>query len=285
MVTSGLSLAAALAHAQSVGLDRLDAQLILAYLMGKNRTWVLAYDETLLPQELQTPWELCLKRRIAGEPLAYLLGEKEFYGLMLNVNHDVLVPRPDTETLVDWALEHLAQLPPEAQVLDLGTGSGAIALAIKQAHPDRDVWAVDCSEAALSIARANARRIQQTVQFCYGDWWQPFAGQRFDLAVSNPPYIAEADPHLAALRFEPLQAFISGTDGLKDLRHIIAGAPKHLKPGAWLLLEHAHDQSTAVQALLRQQGFGLIESRLDRAGIMRCTGAQWQKCNDFKRLN
>lgn len=285
MVTSGLSLAAALAHAQSVGLDRLDAQLILAYLMGKNRTWVLAYDETLLPQELQTPWELCLKRRIAGEPLAYLLGEKEFYGLMLNVNHDVLVPRPDTETLVDWALEHLAQLPPEAQVLDLGTGSGAIALAIKQAHPDRDVWAVDCSEAALSMARANARRIQQTVQFCHGDWWQPFVGQYFDLAVSNPPYIAEADPHLAALRFEPLQAFISGTDGLKDLRHIIAGAPKHLKPGAWLLLEHAHDQSAAVQALLRQQGFGLIESRLDRAGIMRCTGAQWQKCNDFKQLN
>ncbi len=280
-----LTLAAALAQAQSRGLDRLDAQLILAHLLGQNRTWIIAHDDTLLPHQLQPEWEACLKRRSAGEPLAYLLGEKEFYGLMLQVGPHVLVPRPDTETLVDWALEHLARLAPDADILDLGTGSGAIAVALKHAHPHSQVCAVDCSEAALNVARANAQRMQQKIQFYQGHWWHPLAGQCFDLVVSNPPYIAEGDPHLAALRFEPLQALTSGADGLKDLRDIIAAAPQHLKPGAWLLLEHGHDQSAVVQTLLTQQGFASIQSRLDQAGLTRCTGGRWQKRDKVNIVN
>ena len=185
----------------------------------------------------------------------------------------VLDPRPDTETLVDWALELLAPLA-APRVLDLGTGSGAIALALQHQRPDAQVSAVDASTDALAVAQANAARLGLAVQFARGDWLRGVAGQ-FDVIVSNPPYIAAADPHLAALRHEPLQALASGADGLDDIRSIVAQAPTHLQPGGWLLLEHGWDQAEAVQALLRAAGGEQVQSRKDLAGIARCSGGQW----------
>ena len=215
-----------------------------------------------------------LARRAAGEPVAYLLGEKEFHGLMLRVTPDVLIPRPDTETLVEWALACLQGLPPGAAVADLGTGSGAIALALKQARPDAAVSAVEASPAALAVAQDNGRRLGLDVRWLAGSWWSPLAGQRLDLVVSNPPYIADGDPHLPALAHEPASALTAGPDGLRDLRAIAAGAPGQLRPGGWLLLEHGWDQAGAVQALLREAGLTAIETRHDLAGQPRCTGGR-----------
>jgi release factor glutamine methyltransferase len=198
-------------------------------------------------------------------------------GLPLRVTADVLVPRPDTETLVDWAREHLrAGLGgPAPRVADLGTGSGAIALAIQQAHPAAQVIAVDVSAAALAIARHNATALGLSLRFAHGDWWQALPGERFDLVVSNPPYIAEGDPHLAALAHEPITALTSGPDGLDAIRQIVAGASAHLAAGGWLVFEHGHDQADAVQALLRHHGFEGVESRRDLAGMARGTGGRW----------
>jgi release factor glutamine methyltransferase len=266
-------------------LDHLEAQTLLLHAVGQDphdRAWLLLHDTNFLDAEQLSHFMHLVQRRLQHEPLAYLTGWQEFHGLRLQVDKRVLVPRPDTETLVDWALE---MGPLAASALDLGTGSGAIAVALKHAHPHSQVCAVDCSEAALNVARANAQRMQQKIQFYQGHWWHPLAGQCFDLVVSNPPYIAEGDPHLAALRFEPLQALTSGADGLKDLRDIIAAAPQHLKPGAWLLLEHGHDQSAVVQTLLTQQGFASIQSRLDQAGLTRCTGGRWQKRDKVNIVN
>jgi release factor glutamine methyltransferase len=186
-----------------------------------------------------------------------------------------LVPRPDTETLVDWALEILQLLPGEPAVVDLGTGSGAIALAIKHRHPSAAVQAVELSTAALAIAQDNARRLGLALRFHQGDWWQPLAGQRFDLIVSNPPYIAGSDPHLPALRFEPLEALTPGGDGMAALLALIDGAPDHLRPGGWLLLEHGYDQAEAVAAALRLRGFTEPALRLDLGGQPRVSGARW----------
>ncbi|HEY0856347.1 MAG TPA: peptide chain release factor N(5)-glutamine methyltransferase [Albitalea sp.] len=267
----------ALARARERGVDRLDAQLLLASLLQRPRSWLIAHDDAALDAQQASRFGEWLDRRAAGEPLAYLLGEKEFHGLALHVTPDVLVPRPDTETLVDWALALLAG--PLAggggsRVVDLGTGSGAIALAIKHGAPQSQVSAVDRSPAALAVARANGKRLQLEVEWQLGDWWTPLDGRRFHLAVSNPPYVADGDAHLAALLHEPRPALASGPDGLDALRHIIAHAPRHLEPGGWLLLEHGHDQAAAVHALLAEAGFGEVQSRRDLAGIARCTGGR-----------
>ncbi len=267
-------LAAALAEARAAGLDRLDAQLLLAHVLQRPRSWLLAHDDDALGAPALAAFRAAVQRRAAGEPLAYVVGTKEFHGLLLQVDASVLVPRPDTETLVDWALELLPAQDAPA-VVDLGTGSGAIALALKQARPAACVHAVDASAAALATAQANAARLGLGLCFHHGDWWTAVGGRRFHLAVGNPPYIAEGDPHLAALHAEPAMALTSGADGLDAIRRIVAGAPAHLEPGAWLLLEHGLDQADAVARLLRNTGFDAVCSRKDLAGVNRCTGGRW----------
>lgn len=266
-----------LAQASQQGLPRIDAQLLLLHTLGReghDRAWLITHDDDALAPGQQAAFEALCTRRLAGEPVAYLTGRKEFYGLTLAVDARVLDPRPDTETLVDWALELLAPLA-TPRVLDLGTGSGAIALALQSQRPDAQVLAVDASADALAVARANGQRLGLNVAFAQGDWLQALAPEaRFEAIVSNPPYIAAEDPHLAALTHEPHEALASGADGLDDIRSIIAQAPSHLAPGGWLLLEHGWDQAEAVQALLRAAGFAQVQSRHDLAGHARCTGGQ-----------
>src|SRR5450830_967929 len=271
------TIASTLAHLQAHGLDRLDAQLLLLHGLGQaahQRAWLLAHDTDLVNPESLHQLNTLAARRQQGEPLAYLTGHKAFYGLDLQVDARVLVPRPDTETLVDWALALLAPQS-KSDVLDLGTGSGAIALALKATRPDLNVSAIDYSDAALTVARANAQRLQLDVHFQQGSWLDGLQAQ-YQLIVSNPPYIAAQDHHLSALTFEPLQALASGDDGLDDIRHIIARAPAHLLAGGWLLLEHGYDQAPGVHDLLLAAGFGDVQSRLDLNGIERCSGGQWQ---------
>lgn len=268
------TLGAALRQLQTGGLPRLEAQMLLLHALGQPpqaRAWLLAHDDDALPADAATRLHALATRRLAGEPMAYLTGEKHFHGLRLRVDARVLDPRDDTETLVDWAL---ALLPADAprRVLDLGTGSGAIALAIAHARPQARVTAVDASADALTVARANAGQLGLAVTLHHGDWLAPVAGERFDLIVSNPPYIAEGDAHLPALAHEPRSALVSGADGLDDLRRIVATAPAHLAPGGWLLLEHGWDQAAAVRALLADAGFAQVQSRRDLAGIERCSG-------------
>lgn len=281
----------ALQNSIAQDLDRLDAQLLVLHVLGKaphDRAWLLAHDTDPMPEAAHDALLAATQRRLNGEPVAYIVGHKEFYGMQLAVDHRVLVPRPDTETLVDWALEVLA-LPATStvradrvesvapRVIDLGTGSGAIALALKHTRPDLEVSAVDFSHDALAVAQANAARLGLSVQFAQGSWLSgitPAHGQ-FHAIVSNPPYIASHDPHLAALTHEPPQALASGTDGLDDIRTIISQAPAKLLPGGWLLLEHGYDQAEAVCALLMESGFTQVQSRLDLAGIARCSGGQW----------
>jgi len=269
------ALADALHEAASSGLDRLDAQLLLLHVLGRpadERGWLIAHDTDALPAPQLASYRALCARRAAGEPVAYLVGEKEFFGLALAVDARVLVPRPETETLVEWALEVLAGRE-RPRVVDLGTGSGAIALAIAHRRPDAQVEGVDASQDALAVAQQNASRLGLPVSFRRGSWLEGTL-PRYDLVVSNPPYVAQADPHLAALTHEPLQALAAGPDGLDDLRTIVAQAPACLAPGGWLLLEHGWDQAGAVRALLRDAGFGEIASRADLAGIPRCTGGQ-----------
>jgi len=262
-----------LAHARAMGVDRLDAQLILAHLLARPRSWLIAHDDAVLDAPQAEAVRAAFTRRAAGEPLAYLLGEKEFHGLLLRVDANVLVPRPDTEVLVDWALELLAGMATAPRVVDLGTGSGAIALAVKHGHPNATLLATDISPAALGVAHANAQRLGLDVAFTQSAWWTALAGQRFDLALSNPPYIAGGDPHLAALQHEPGLALTPGGDGLDALREIVSGAAPHLAPGAWLLLEHGYDQAEAVHELLHAHGFKGIATRRDLGDRARCTGA------------
>ena len=263
----------ALREAAAAGVDRLDAQLLLGHLLGQPRSWLLAHDDDTLSTSAAADWHTLLARRAAGEPLAYVLGEWTFCGLLLQVSPAVLVPRPETELLVDWALQCLAKAP-SADVVDLGTGSGAIALALVSSQPRARVLAVDTDEGALRVAQANARKLGLPLQLARGHWWGATAGRQFDLAVSNPPYIAPGDPHLATLGHEPALALTALAGGLAALQHIIAGAPAHLQPGAWLLLEHGHDQADAVQVLLHEQGFEDIQTRHDLAGLPRCSGGR-----------
>jgi release factor glutamine methyltransferase len=273
-----MRIALALTEARSRGVARLDAQLLLAHLLQRPRTWLLAHDDAALDARQSAAWQTLLARRAAGEPLAYLVGEREFHGLMLQVGPAVLIPRPETELLVEWALERLPHAPAQS-LIDLGTGSGALALALKQAWPQADIWATDASPAALSVARANARRHGLELSFAEGDWWAAVGNRRFGLAVSNPPYVAGDDPHLSALAHEPRAALTPGGDGLQALRQLIAAAPTHLLPGAWLLLEHGHDQAAAVRGLFDARGFGPAATRQDLAALPRCTGAMWPEDN------
>ena len=276
---------AALAAAARAGLARLDGQLLLLHAWGKApqsagtlRAWLLAHGDDAVAPEVHTRFEALVQRRSEGEPLAYLTGHKEFFGLSLSVDARVLVPRPDTELLVSWALEVLAVQPAPGtrrplSVLDLGTGSGAVALAVKHCQPQVQVDAVDASADALAVAASNARALGLQVRFLAGDWLQPVR-DRYDCIVSNPPYVAAGDPHLPALRHEPLQALVAGADGLRDIRAIANAATGHLVPGGWLLIEHGFDQGPAVRSLFAAAGMGEITTRRDLAGHERCTGGR-----------
>jgi release factor glutamine methyltransferase len=277
-----MTLSQALTAAAALGLERLDAQLLLLHAIGRpetDRAWLLAHDDdSLEPAQHELFLRLC-QRRAAGEPLAYIAGHKEFFGLRLAVDKRVLVPRPDTETLVEWALAVIPGLTPDPcldspLVLDLGTGSGAIALAIKKHWPAARVEGVDASAGALEVAGANARALGLDVSFRQASWLDANEA-RYDLIVSNPPYVAEGDPHLAALTHEPLAALAAGSDGLDDIRTIIGQARSHLLRGGWLLLEHGWDQAKTVRELLTATGFGQVASRRDIQGIERCSGGQW----------
>ena len=268
--------AQALREAAAAGIERLDAQLLLLHALARpatDRAWLLAHDdEEMRPQAVQA-FQSCCERRAAGEPLAYIVGSKEFFGLELHVDARVLVPRPDTETVVEWSLEVIADST-KPRVVDLGTGSGAIALAIAHRRHDAQVEGVDASADALAVASENARRLSLPVRFMQGHWLAGCRGP-YDLIVSNPPYVAEGDEHLPALRHEPMQALVAGADGLDDIRSIVVQAPRCLAPNGWLLLEHGWDQAAAVRELLLAAGFAAVISRRDLAGIERCTGGRW----------
>ena len=275
--TAPATVAQALAAAVARGVDRLDAQLLLLHALGRaphDRAWLLAHDTDAIAGTAWASLSAQLSRRLAGEPVAYLLGEKEFHGLRLRVDARVLVPRPDTETLVDWALQCL-QDREAPRVLDLGTGSGAIALALQHARPDARVDAVDASADALAVAMANAQRLGLPVGFSQAHWLDG-APSGYAVIASNPPYIAAGDPHLAALQHEPVSALVAGADGLDDIREIVRDGPSHLAEGGWLLLEHGHDQAPAVRRLLEARGFAEVQSRVDLAGIQRCSGGVWR---------
>ncbi len=269
---------ALLAHARDLGVERLDAQVLLAHGLGQSRTWLRAHGEHRADIAAVQRFVSDCEHRLAGSPVAYLTGEREFYGLHLRITADVLDPRPDTEVLVDWALACLqGPLSSVAQprVADLGTGSGAVALAICQHAPHAHVLAVDNSPAALAVAVGNGQALGLAVEWRLGEWLQPLNDKRGHLLVSNPPYICETDPHLAALRAEPRAALVAGADGLDALRHIVQAATGWLLPGGWLLLEHGYEQAEAVAGLLTCAGFMGIAHRHDLAGHLRCTGGCW----------
>ncbi len=233
--------------------ERLDAELLLLHLLGKPRSWLLAHDRDTLPDSVRHAYAALVERRLGGEPVAYLIGTAGFWSLELEVSPATLIPRPETELLVELALCHLPD-GGGAMVADLGTGSGAVALALASERPQARVTATDASAAALEVARRNARKLGlHNVHFAQGDWFAPLAGSHFDLIVSNPPYIEADDPHLGRgdLRFEPASALASGVDGLDDIRTIVAAAPAHLQAGGWLLFEHGWNQGDAARELLR----------------------------------
>ena len=266
-------------------LPRAEARRLLASLTGQPLTWFMAHGDDPAAPDITTRFRALAERRRAGEPLAYLLGQQEFYGRPFTVSPAVLIPRADTETLVETALEQLTRLRRQRcavplSLLELGAGSGIIAITLALEAPDTEVHAVERSPEALTVAQQNAKTLgADRIHWHPGSWWQALASpRRFDLIVSNPPYIAANDHHLQQgdLRFEPPQALAAGPDGLDDLRIIIGGAPTHLNPGGWLLLEHGYDQEAPVQALLRDAGFADVFTRRDLAGQPRVSGGQWQ---------
>jgi release factor glutamine methyltransferase len=250
-------------------IDPREARLLLAAASGFSEASVVAYPERKLPAETEQRYLEFIERRARGEPVAYILGRKEFYGLELIVNPAVLIPRPETELLVELALQREF-----SSIVDLGTGSGAIALAIKHQRPKARVVAVEASAAALEVAKRNATRLGLEVEWLHGQWLEPLAGQRFDLIVANPPYVAEGDPHLPDLGFEPRGALVSGADGLGAIREITRAAPHYLARGGWLLLEHGMGQDEAVRALLSQAGLEEVDSCPDLARIPRVAGGK-----------
>jgi release factor glutamine methyltransferase len=254
---------------RSSGIDPREARLLLAHVTGFSEASVLAFPERSLPLEHEERFMDHAARRRRGEPVAYILGEKEFYGLRLAVNPAVLIPRPETELLVELALQRGF-----SSALDLGTGSGAIALAIKRHRSGARLVAVDSSAAALAVAKRNAAALGLEVEWRHGRWLEAVAGERFDLIVSNPPYVAAGDPHLADLRYEPPEALVSGIDGLDALRAIIPVARGHLNHGGWLLVEHGMGQHAAVCALLRSGGLEDVQTWPDLAGIGRVCGGR-----------
>jgi len=273
------------------GTARIEVQMLLQQVLDVSRAYLLAHPEQALDETQAAAYRTLLQRRLAGEPLAYILGEREFYGLNFKVTPATLIPRADTELLVELALARIQPPSPPTplplageggrqagrgcRVLDMGTGSGAIALSIAHARPDAEVTAVDASQDALDVARENARLLNlDNVRLLRSDWFSALEPERFDLIVSNPPYIADGDAHLSQgdLRFEPRAALASGADGLDDIRRIISQARAHLNVGGWLLLEHGYNQAEPVRALLRQSGFTGVFSARDLAGVERVSG-------------
>jgi release factor glutamine methyltransferase len=254
---------------RSGGLEPRETRLLLAAATGFSEAAVLAFPERTLPAEAEVRFTAFIERRRGGEPVAYILGRKEFYGLPLAVNPSVLIPRPETELLVDLALQREF-----LTAVDLGSGSGAVALAIKRHRPHARIVAVEASAAALEVAKRNAVALGLEVEWRHGRWSAPLHGERFDLIVSNPPYVAAGDPHLAELRFEPVSALVSGADGLDAIREIVAAARAHLADGGWLLLEHGIGQELAVRKLLQLAGLEEVRTWPDLAGIPRVCGAR-----------
>jgi release factor glutamine methyltransferase len=249
----------------------LEARILLAHALQLSRIQLVTQSERTLTAEEAQSVSTLFQRRIGGEPIAYIIGEREFFGLMLYTTPDVLIPRPETELLVELALDRLRA---GGTVLDMGTGSGAIAIALAHSRPDASVTALDVSEAALAIARRNASRHHANIRFLQSNWYDALASQRFDIIVANPPYIVADDTHLSQgdLRFEPVDALTDHADGLSALRTIIEGAPAHLVPGGFLLMEHGYDQALAVRDLLARHGFPQVQSWHDLAGIERVSG-------------
>jgi release factor glutamine methyltransferase len=254
---------------------RREAQILLGHALEVSRAWIAAHGEEQVNSPAASVFRDLVRRRRTGEPVAYLVGKREFYGLDFRVTPDVLIPRADTETLVDAALEKLDRHASH-DVLDLGTGSGCVAITIAHQRPAARVTAVDSSPAALDVARENAAAIAANVEFVHGNWFEPLEAKRFDLIVSNPPYVAAGDPHLLCgdLRFEPATALIAGEDGLNDIRRIVAGSREHLHLGGWLLFEHGYDQADVSRDLLLDAGFGDLQSCADIAGVARVAGGR-----------
>lgn len=252
---------------------KFEAQLLLQNACNVNRAWLIAHEHDELNDRDNANFEALISRRTLGEPVAYILGSREFYGINLTVTPDTLIPRPDTETLVEAALDKIPQ-GANFTVLDLGTGTGAVALAIAKNRPKAQLLAVDASNSALDIAIKNAKQLNLTnVNFCLSNWFSTVEGNRFNLIVSNPPYIEQNDPHLSLgdLRFEPISALASGQDGLDDIREIIANSLVHLLPQGWLMLEHGYNQTSAVTELMSENGFVDIATIKDLGGNNRVT--------------
>jgi len=250
-----------------------ESQLLLQHVLNVNRAWLIAHADDQLNALDMATFDALITRRATGEPIAYILGYREFYGLMLKVTPDTLIPRPDTETLVEAALEKIEPNLP-LSICDLGTGTGAIALAIAKNRPHAQVTAVDFSAKALEVARQNAQDLTiLNCQFLQSDWFSALNHQRFDVIVSNPPYIEQDDAHLSQgdLRFEPITALASGKDGLDAIRHIIAQAPTHLNPDGWLMFEHGYNQADLVARLMHRAGFVDVTHAKDLSGIQRVT--------------
>ncbi len=264
-----------------IGLEPLELRILLEHAIGFSRVKLVTHsDHCLTPEQAKALSEV-VSRRLGGEPIAYITGKREFYGLSFAVTPDVLIPRPETELLVELAME---RLPAKGRLVDLGTGSGAIAIAIASMRPDADVSATDVSEKALNVATHNALALlngKQTVRFSQGSWFDAIQDQQkesFDLIVSNPPYIDSGDEHLKKgdLRFEPASALTDHADGLAALRILVSGAPDYLKENGWLLMEHGYDQSEAVRTMLAGRGFANVQSWKDLAGIERVSGGVWK---------
>ncbi|MGJ7915157.1 peptide chain release factor N(5)-glutamine methyltransferase [Massilia sp. LXY-6] len=259
----------------SLPLDPLENRILLCHATGLSRVQLITRAEQALDEAQAARLETLVRRRLAGEPIAYIVGKREFFGLDFEVSDAVLIPRPDTELAVELAIE---RLPQNGRLLDMGTGSGAIAVAVAHARPDAAVTALDVSEAALEVARRNAANNQARVRFLRSDWFSALdANESFELIVSNPPYIAAGDEHLSQgdLRFEPAGALTDHADGLSALRAIVGGSPRHLVPGGWLLMEHGYDQAASVRALLEAGGYLDAQSWRDLAGIERVSGARF----------
>lgn len=253
---------------------RLEAQILAAHALGVDRAWLIGHDRDALSPDQSNAIEKLISRREQGEPVAYILGEKEFYGRVFKVTPDVLIPRPETELLVETALERLPRHRP-ARILDLGTGSGCIAITLALARPDSEVTAVDVSTHAIQLAEANARRLGVShCRFVVSDWYAGLNSDRFDMIVSNPPYIDANDPHLAQedLRHEPQSALVSGSSGLDDIDTIVARAVYRLEQGGWLLFEHGYNQAVSCRALLINAGFDAVFNLTDMAGLPRVSG-------------
>lgn len=257
----------------SLPLDALENRILLCHALGLTRVGLITQSERIVNQAEAAALAALVARRMQGEPIAYIVGKREFFGLDFRVTDAVLIPRPDTELLVELALE---RLPAQGRALDMGTGSGAIAVALAHSRPDARVTALDVSPAALEVARGNALANGVAVRFVHSDWYGAIAGERFELIASNPPYIAQGDAHLSQgdLRFEPSAALTDHADGLSALKIIIAGAAQHLVKGGWLLMEHGYDQAAQVRQLLEAQAYTQVQSWRDVAGIERVSGGR-----------